>query len=234
MKLRSALILAASLCAIPTLAQGTTPTPAQPQPKVIHEAPPSQLQDVVSQPPAKPDPAKIAAIRHLLDLTEESKMADNYSGRISMQVRQAVSQKLTPDKLQKFMVDFDAKFRASVTPEQVVNAVIPIYANTFSLDEIQGIIKFYETPLGQKVVQTMPQVAQNEQQTGFNMEKDAALNTLQAMATDYPEISSILPGGQKPADAQAPAAAPGQATTPKPSLAPTPAPATPKPDTPQQ
>jgi len=233
MILRIALILIGCLCV--TSAHGQEAAPA-PQPKVIHAQPPSQLQDVVPQQTEKPDAAKIAAIRHLLDLTEESKMAENYSGRISMQVRQAVSQKLPPDKLQKFMVDFDAKFRASITPDQVVNAVIPIYANTFSLDEIEGIIKFYETPLGQKVVQTMPQVAQNEQQTGFSIERQAALNTLQGMTTDYPEIASILQGGQKPAEAQAPAQAPGQPAEQKPSLAPAPAPApsTPKPGTPQQ
>jgi hypothetical protein len=234
MNLRNALILAASLCAIPTLGQGTTPAQPEPQPKVIHAAPPSQLQDVVAPLPAKPDPAKDAAIRHLLDLTSESKMAEGFSGTISMQIRQVVSQKMSADRLQKFMVDFDSKFRASAPPSQVIDAVIPIYSNTFSMDEIQGLIKFYESPLGQKIVQTMPQVAHDEQQAGFNLEKKAAIETLQAMTTDYPEIGPLLPGGQKPAEGQAPATAPGQTTAPKPSLAPTPAPTTPKPDTPQQ
>lgn len=151
-----------------------------------------------------------------------------------MQIRQAVSQKMPADRAQKFMVDFDAKFRASAPPDQVINAVIPYYSKTFTMDEIQGLIKFYESPLGQKVVQSMPQVSQDSQQAGFNLERQAALNTLQGMTTDYPEITPLLPGGQKPADGQAPAGS-GQAPTPKPTLGtPTPPTPAPKPDAPHQ
>jgi len=228
MNSRITLILAGCLLAIPTLAQSNAPAP---QPKVIHEAPPSQLEDVVPPAPEKPDPAKVAAIRHLLDVTNESKLADNLSGRISMQVRQAVSQKLTGDRLEKFMVDFDSEFRASATPEQVINAVIPYYSNTFSLDEIQEIVKFYESPVGQKMVQTMGQVSQESQQAGFNLEKRAALSALQGMTAEYPEIESLVTPAQKPAESQAPA--PGQAPAAKPSLG-TPNPPTQKPGTPHQ
>lgn len=221
MKVRLALILAACVSAIPAGAQ-TTAAPAQqpqPQPKVIQQLPPSRLETVGSGVPQKPDAAKEAAIRHLLDVTGESKLADNLSGTISMQIRNAVQTKLSGDRLQKFMVDFDAKFRASTPPQQVVDAVVPYYANTFSLDEIQEIIKFYESPVGQKMVQTMPQVSRDTQSAGFNIEKKAAIDTLQAMTTDYPEITPLVPGAQKPADAQAPAQAPAaQPGAPKPSL----------------
>jgi len=219
MKVPLALILAACVSAIPVGAQTAAAPAQQPQPKVIQQLPPSRLETVGSGVPQKPDAAKEAAIRHLLDVTGESKLADNLSGTISMQIRNAVQTKLSGDRLQKFMVDFDAKFRASVPPQQVVDAVVPYYANTFSLDEIQEIIKFYESPVGQKMVQTMPQVSRDTQSAGFNIEKKAAIDTLQAMTTDYPEIAPLVPGAQKPADAQAPAQAPAaQPGAPKPSL----------------
>jgi hypothetical protein len=235
MKVAFALILVACACAIPARAQ-TTAAPAQqpqPQPKVIQQMPPSRLETVGNGVPERPDAAKDAAVRHLLDVTGESKLADNLSGTISMQIRSAVQTKLTGDRLQKFMVDFDAKFRASATPKQVVDAVVPYYANAFTAEEVQEIVKFYESPVGQKMVQTMPQVSHDTQQAGFAIERKAALDTLQSMLTDYPEVAPLMPGAQ-PAGGQAPAQAPAgqtpatqqpaaqapapQAGAPKPSL----------------
>jgi hypothetical protein len=228
MKVAFALILVACACAIPAGAQ-TTAAPAQqpqPQPKVIQQMPPSRLETVGNGVPERPDAAKDAAVRHLLDVTGESKLADNLSGTISMQIRNAVQTKLSGDKLQKFMVDFDAKFRASASPKQVIDAVVPYYANAFTTEEIQEIAKFYDSPVGQKMVQAMPQVSRDTQQAGFAIEKKAALDSLQSMLTDYPEIAPLIPGSQPPAG-QAPAQAP--ATQQPAGQAPTPQGGTPKP-----
>ena len=50
----------------------------------------------------------------------------------------------------------------------------------------QGLIKFYESPLGQRVVKTLPEVVQNTQQTGVQMDQKAALEVLRSMSTEYP------------------------------------------------
>jgi len=216
MKVRVALILTGCLLALPARGQTNSSGNAQP---------PSRLESVVPMPPEKPDPAKDAAIRHLLDITNESQMADSISGMISTQVRSLAAREMKDDRLQKFMVEFDQQFRASVPASKVVDAVVPIYSQEFSMEEIQGLIKFYESPLGQKMVQTMGQVSRDTQQAGFSIEKQAAIATLQKMTTDYPEMSKFLAApGAKPAE--------GQPAAGKPSLAPTPT--APKPSTPQQ
>jgi hypothetical protein len=106
----------------------------------------------------------------------------------------------------------------------VIDAMVTIYAKNFSLDDIQGLIQFYETPLGKRVVKTLPEVSQQSQRVGVEMEQNAALAVLRGMSNEYPEIKPMLP-----ADESQPQGAPNGTPAPKS----TPAPATPKPAPPK-
>lgn len=227
MKSRIALILLTFSIAIPVMAQ--TAPPAAPPAKPAAEAParpaPSRLESVTPMLPEKVDPAKETAVRHLMDITQESKLGDNISGALSMNVRAAAKRGMPDDRLQKFMVDFDQKFRESMPSSKVVDAIVPIYAKTFSLEEINGLIQFYESPLGQHVVQALGQVSHDSQEVAATMEKEAALKTLGTMTADYPEIDKMLHPEKAAAPPAAPAAAPA---------APAPAAPTLKPATPQR
>lgn len=54
--------------------------------------------------------------------------------------------------------------------EQLLTAMIPAYQHHFSADEVEGLIKFYKSSLGQKLVAQMPatmaEAAQSGQQWG--------------------------------------------------------------------
>ena len=43
--------------------------------------------------------------------------------------------------------------------------IIPIYAKYFSEDDILQLIAFYETPLGQKMIEVMPQLTMDSMQS---------------------------------------------------------------------
>jgi len=177
-------------------------------------------------PAAKLEAAKDAAIRHLMDITDTSKMGVNIQAYITQQVQDAVGRAMAPDKAQKFMETFSLKFDASSPPSAVTDAMVTIYAKNFSMEDIRGLIQFYETPLGKRVVQTMPQVNQQSQQTGVEMDQKAALSVLRGMSADYPEIKPMLPQEDgKPAES---APAPSVPPAPKPAPAPR-TPAAPKP-----
>jgi hypothetical protein len=86
------------------------------------------------------------------------------------------------------------------------------------MDDILGLIKFYESPLGTKLVKEMPQVVQESQAAGVQMNQEAAITVLRGMEPDYPFLKQMLPP-----DPNAPAPAPGASTTPAPTPAPAPA-----------
>jgi hypothetical protein len=158
----------------------------------------------------KPDPAKEAAVRHLMDITQTNKMGENIAAAITNQVRQVMGRAIKPDQLMQFMDAFSEKLSASAPASAVTDAVVPIYASHFSTEDIQGLIKFYESPLGRKVVSSMPQVTQESETVGIQIDQKAAMTVLRGMEDQYPELKQMLPPeGGAPAGANQPPAGPG-------------------------
>jgi uncharacterized protein len=225
MKVRTALIAAAFLAAGPLLAQtpstGAPPKPPAHQPGVPAQpanTPPQTEKATPAAPEIKLDPAKEAAIRHLMDLTQTSKMGDGLSAYVTNQVRQVLSQALAPDRLAKLMDGFGQKLATAVPPSAVTDAAVPIYARAFSMEDIQAIIQFYESPVGQRVVKALPQVARDSQELGVQMEQKGAMNVLQEMSSDYPELKQMLrTQGNDSDEAPAPEKAPASPAAPAPA-----------------
>lgn len=167
--------------------------------------------------PAAVDPAKEAAIRHLMDITNTSKLGDNMAAFISNQVQRFMSQSMDQTTLPKFMASFNEKFAASAPTKNVTDAMVPIYDKAFTKADIDGLVQFYESPLGQHVVKILPQVLEESQDAAQKMDQEAALNVLRGMSNDYPELKRILPDNNQPAPgAGAAPAAPQAPTPPKP------------------
>lgn len=166
----------------------------------------------------KVDPAKEAAIRHLMDITQTAKLGDNIATYLTGQIREGVSHTIPPESLSKFMDTFSQRFSATSPGAAVSEAMVPIYANAFSMEDIQGLIQFYESPLGQRVVKALPDVVQKSQAAGIEIEQTSALKILRAMSDDYPELKQVLP----PENAQA---APGANAAPEAAPSPAPGPA---------
>jgi uncharacterized protein len=209
----AALLIASLLGAYPAVAQ-TSGAPAKPparhQPGVV--APKSAPADAPSPSSSTIDPAKQTAIRKLMEVTGSAKIGDQLIGNATVQVRNIVGPKIPQDKLQRFMDTFDQNLKQRVSPDQVENAIVPIYANHFSLDEIEGITQFYESPLGQRVVQNLPDVFRESQTVSQQMIQKSAIETLRGMSDDYPELKQMLPpdGASAAPGAERPAQPEGQ------------------------
>ncbi len=153
-----------------------------------------------------------------MEITEVSNMGQNIQNYITQQVQDVAGRAVGTGKVQKFMDTFSTQFNANASPSAVTDAMVTIYAKNFSMEDIQGLIQFYETPLGKRVVKALPEVSQQSQRMGVEMEQNAALTVLRGMSTEYPEIKPMLPADDgKPAE-NAPAT--NAAPAPKPAPAP--------------
>jgi uncharacterized protein len=211
-------ISAAAYAQSPAGGQQQTP-PAQHQPGAPAKPAGSQPQGPQTLEPTagKVDPAKEAAIRHLMEITGTSKLADQILGVITMRVHDKMAQRgLPPDRLQKFMDTFGQDLQSRVSAGQIDDAIIPIYSQHFSLEDIQGMTQFYESPLGQRAVKTMPQIYQEAQKAGGDMGQKGTLETLREMTAEYPELKAVLP----PEDNPKPSLAPAPSSAPAPGPAP--------------
>lgn len=234
MKLRMALITAILCTTAPAWSQTQPGTPATPPPQHIPGQTGTKAPEAASpdKPAEKLDPAKETAIRHLMDITETSKLGENMNGAVIRQVHDFISQALPQDQVPKFMDTFSQKYTASAPTGPVTDAMVPIYARNFTMEEIQQLTKFYESPLGQHLVKVMPRVVGDSQAAGARIDQPLAVAALRSMETEYPQIKQMLPA-ERPAptsDAAPSTPASGAASAP-PRLSPapstTPAPATP-------
>lgn len=124
-------------------------------------------------------PAKRRLVRQLLELSGSNEMAAAMSGGVLADIKRtyepmmemAVSQQedLTDAQraqLAERLADFDAfaaKFEARFGEKLKMSDLIlsvyePIYDENFSEAELQQMVAFYETPVGQKAISRMPRI----------------------------------------------------------------------------
>src|SRR5271169_1070969 len=190
-------------------AMAQTTTPAAPAKPPVHQpgvpAQPQSNQAAPTKPsPGKIDPAKEAAIRKLMEVTQAGKLGENINMYISNQVQMGLKQAqvMSADKIPQFMGAFNQKLAAAAPPSAVANAMVPVYDKLMSLEDIQGLDQFYESPLGQRALKALPQVVTETENMATQMQQKAALNVLQGMSDEYPELKAMLappPGGPAPA-----------------------------------
>ncbi len=252
MKLYFALVFAALVSALPTAAQTRSgeaqqKPPAQHQPGVAAtpaEAPPGAQTAATAAPLVeKVDPAKEAAIRHLMDITGTSKMGDAISREFNAQLEASMKRVIVGPRLQKFMEEFSQKYSESAPSSVINDRTVSVYARHFSLEDIEGMTKFYESPVGQKVLKDLPEAQQESFSSSQDIGRQTAMKVLYSMSDEYTELQRMLPPDPnkpevKPASPPAaaapgtPAPAPAPAATATPKPAPTPATAATPPPTP--
>jgi uncharacterized protein len=97
------------------------------------------------------------SIKELMSLTG--------AGNLGVQMMQAMLpelKKMVPQAPESFWVDL----MNEVNPNDIEAMILPVYRKYFSEEEIQDVIKFYKSPTGVKLIQTLPQVMQESMAVG--------------------------------------------------------------------
>jgi len=156
---------------------------------VLAQAPAPQTQTRVVTVTRVVDPAKEQDIRNLLELTGSKDLVmqviDASLGQIRANFAQALPQN---ERGRKFADAFAEKFRTKLNADTFVDRVVPIYDKYFSDEDIQGLLKFYGTPLGQRAIKALPQITRESQAIGFELGKKAASDTIEELKNEYPDI----------------------------------------------
>lgn len=112
---------------------------------------------------ADEDSHKRAALE-LLEVANTKEMLDQMMSSISdMMEQQFKSLKLPPEgeeaaaAFQREIIDWFSEF---FVWEQMRDLYVDIYVDVFTEDELKELIRFYQSPLGQKVLKKMPELMQ--------------------------------------------------------------------------
>jgi uncharacterized protein len=114
-------------------------------------------------------PASDASIREFLELTNAQQLIAAMKGQMAAMMNAATQnaikgQTVTPAR-QEILDRMSAQMSAVITDMLSWDALLPIYMRTyrdsFTQDEIDGVIKFYKSAAGQAYVKKQPLVMQN-------------------------------------------------------------------------
>ena len=100
----------------------------------------------------EPSASELAAARELLEV---SRTRENFILAMELGMEQGGMGELTPEVrtvLREFM---DEHFRF----EDLEPEMIRLYADLYTEEEIRGMTAFYRTPLGQRMIETLPQLS---------------------------------------------------------------------------
>jgi len=107
-----------------------------------------------------PNAAKIAKIRELINLMGTPKVAADM-----MKAQAATIKTLLPFP-PRAQDDFEKELLASLDVDELVDLIVPIYDRHFSEADVDGMLAFYRSPLGQRVTKALPEITSESQDAG--------------------------------------------------------------------
>ena len=108
----------------------------------------------------QPGATKIAKIRELIVLIGGPSIA------LDMMKSQVASIKTLLPFPSRAQDDFEKEFLASLNINELVDLVVPIYDRHLAEKDIDGMLAFYRSPLGQRVLQALPTITAESQKAG--------------------------------------------------------------------
>ena len=153
----------------------------------------------------KIDPAKEADIHRLLDLAGTKSAVAQIMEGMEKNIRPIVTNSLPPGEYRAKLVDlFFEKFQAHTKTEipQLLDSAVPLYDKYFSHEDIKGLIRFYETPLGQKALSVLPRLSIEMQGEGMKVGEKLGRQSMLEVLSEHPELQKALEAAQKSAPFQ--------------------------------
>lgn len=96
---------------------------------------------------------------------------------------------------------FFQKFNSKVTPRAWEKLAIPIYEKNFSDSDVKQLIRFYETPFGQKYVTTMPRMLSQIQVKANAWGEKMGQQSMHEVLSEHPKLARELRRAQENAAA---------------------------------
>lgn len=177
--------LSFALLAAPTVARGqqTVSRPAQ------QNSPSARTSAGVSP----VDPAKAAAIQQLLQVTGGTATITQAMDLMQQNLKGTLNQMLPPGEYRQQLVDlYFAKFRSEADPQYLLNLAAQVYDKYLSLEDIQGLIQFYSTPLGKKTLTVLPKLTAEVQTQSMQWGQDIGKKAMIEVLTEHPELAKAM------------------------------------------
>jgi hypothetical protein len=193
-KILSAFLLCCSL-PFTTAARGITlraqdQKPAQAAPAQTAAAP---KQAAAANSAASIDPAKEASIRNMFEVLGMAKMMQQVIAGMSDSMKPMLMSSLPPGAYRERLADlFFQRFQSKLRVEQLLDLAVPIYNKYFSLEEVEGLTRFYQTPLGQKALSVLPQSMIEMQTASMKLGEELGRKAMIEVLDEHPDLKKAF------------------------------------------
>jgi hypothetical protein len=160
-----------------------------PQHPTTPTAPPKAAAQASKVDAAKINPTKEADIRSLVELTGARESSAQLLQLSLGQIRASLDQSLPPgEKSKKFAEAFMQKFQERFSLDVLMERIVPIYDKYLTEEDVKGLLKFYGSPVGQRMLKVQPQIGKEAQAIGFEMAQTVGKDVLNELKAEYPEL----------------------------------------------
>lgn len=164
-----------------------------------------------------PGPIYTQVVRQWVDVTRFAKNAAEVAAgklKLDMQNDPRLQKIVTP----AFIADLEQFFYELFISPETIRQLAALYAQYFTLDEMQDLINFYKTPLGQKLIKSNSEIMLKSQKIGMNLLRKHQREYMEVVKKYIGPIQPKSPEGTAPPPpvvAPAPTTKPAQTEIPK-------------------
>jgi uncharacterized protein len=111
-------------------------------------------------PSATPSPHAMELARRMMKVTGVEQQVDNMIAAMLPAMAESPSVKSLPEPTRKLVLDTTREVMRDTYTPALIARMTPEYASAFSEKELEGIVAFYESPIGQAAIKRTPQLMQ--------------------------------------------------------------------------
>lgn len=146
----------------------------------------------------KIEPQKEADIRHLLQIMGTERTMTQVMADMETNIRPLLTRSFPAGEYRERLIQlFFEKFHSKIDLQELIGLAIPVYDKYLSDDDVKGLIAFYSTPLGQKVVNVLPNImaesGEKGRQWGERIGRESMIEVLQ----EHPDLQQALQAQKK-------------------------------------
>lgn len=135
------------------------------------------------------NPAKEGDIRRLLELTGAKKNALEFGQQLGEYLKSMLQKSLpTGEHNQQIGDTLVSKLMARLSSDDMIVRLIPVYDKAFSEEELKGIVRFYESAIGQRLLEATPQVMEEANNVSEKWVQELIPQIMEQMTEQFPEL----------------------------------------------
>jgi hypothetical protein len=118
--------------------------------------------------------------------------ASQSSSLFQASIQSTLSRSLTDDEQKRPYMFWYRKFKELISYESMETMLVPVYMKNFTVNEVDEINAFYRTPVGVKLVKSMPTMARESRDAGSKLAQEImadgkwVTSALREMRSEFP------------------------------------------------